>query len=121
MPLTSQKEAVGSNRQSIVLALGIDVIILVIILSLSEFTGFGIWDALLFFTLWFGMNAIAKIRAIRSHTPVNIQLAVKMGVLTLIPLDACLAAGFSHLLQTGLLVLLLLPCSLWLAKRFAVT
>ena len=67
------------------------------------------------------MNAIAKIRAIRFNTPGNIQLAVKMGVLSLIPLDASLAAGFSHSLLTGLLVLLLLPGSLFLAKRFAVT
>jgi 4-hydroxybenzoate polyprenyltransferase len=119
--LTSQKEAVGSNRQSIMLALGIDVSILSLILALSQFTNYGVWQALPFFTLWFTMNAVAKIRAIRLNTPSNIQLAVKMGILSLIPLNASLAAGFSPTFLTGLLVLLLLPCSLFLAKHFAVT
>lgn len=119
--LTSQKEAVGSNRQSILAALGIDVGILALLLALSRFTSFGLRSALIFVVLWFSTNAVAKIRAIRLNTPTNIKLAVKTGVLSLIPLDASLAAGFSDSLPTGLLVLLLLPCSLLLAKRFAVT
>ena len=47
-------------------------------------------------------------------------MAVKMGVLSLIPLNASYVAGFGHW-TLGLLVLLLLPISLGLAKRFAVT
>jgi 4-hydroxybenzoate polyprenyltransferase len=59
-------------------------------------------------------------RAWQVPNPKNIMLAVKAGVLSLIGLDAALAAHFGGL-GWGLLVLALLPLSRWLAKVFAVT
>ena len=59
-------------------------------------------------------------RAIREGEPRYIGLAVKAGVLSLIVLNAALAATFAGWVY-GLAVLLLLPVSRWLATRFAVT
>jgi len=119
--LTSQKEAVGENKRSIALALGLDGIILIILLLLRTYTGFNLTIAAAFILIWFSMNALAKYSAIRNNTPDKIKRAVKMGVLSLIPLDAAFAAGFSGILWLGLIVLLLFPLSIALAKRFAVT
>jgi 4-hydroxybenzoate polyprenyltransferase len=58
--------------------------------------------------------------AAREPQPARIGAAVKAGVLSLIVLDAALAAGFAGLAY-GAAVLLLLPVSLALARRFAVT
>ncbi|MCU0450184.1 MAG: UbiA-like protein EboC [Bernardetiaceae bacterium] len=68
--------------------------------------------AYLVFTPWW--------RAWQAPAPKNVMLAVKAGVLSLIVLDATLAAHFAGL-GWGLLILALLPLSRWLAKAFAVT
>lgn len=125
--LTSQGEVLGNNKLSIIFALSLDGIIATILLSLSWFgimNYFGgvmnLWVALPFIALWFGMNFSAKLKAIIQNEPKNIMKAVKMGVISLIPLNASYVAGFSNWMF-GLAVLLLLPVSIWLAKRFAVT
>ncbi|WP_135466087.1 UbiA-like protein EboC [Crenalkalicoccus roseus] len=58
--------------------------------------------------------------AAREPAPARIGAAVKAGVLSLIVLDAALAAGFAGPLY-GIAVLALLPVSLVLARAFAVT
>jgi len=60
------------------------------------------------------------VRAAREPNPEPIQAAVKAGVVSLIVLDAAIAAGFAGWVY-GLLLLLLLPVSTTLAQRFAVT
>ena len=62
----------------------------------------------------------AFIRATRDPSAQSIRMAVKTGVLSLILLDATLAAGFAGGID-GLLVLSLLPLSMLLAQLFAVT
>ncbi|MEX0928946.1 MAG: UbiA-like protein EboC, partial [Balneolales bacterium] len=62
----------------------------------------------------------AFIRAARSPTPGLIKNAVKRGVISLIILNAVIAAGFAGWM-TGVIVLLLLPLSLALERLFAVT
>ncbi|NET35990.1 MAG: UbiA-like protein EboC [Cyanothece sp. SIO1E1] len=119
--LTSQKEAEGNNKTSVALALALDVAILIILLLLVRLTDFRLELAALFMAMWFLMNASAKYKAITNNVPKNIMNAVRMGVLSLIPLDAAMAAGFSGKLWLGLVVLLLLPLSIALAKKFAVT
>ena len=59
-------------------------------------------------------------RAWKDRQPRNIGLAVKAGVISLIVMDAAIAATFAGWLY-GLLVLVLLPLSRFLAKKFAVT
>ena len=62
----------------------------------------------------------AFIRATRDPCAQSIRTAVKTGVLSLIVLDATIAAGFAGGID-GLLVLSLLPLSMLLAQLFAVT
>jgi 4-hydroxybenzoate polyprenyltransferase len=59
-------------------------------------------------------------RAIRNNIGPNIGKAVKAGVIALIVMDAALAAGFAGGIY-GLVVLALLPVSIFLARKFAVT
>jgi 4-hydroxybenzoate polyprenyltransferase len=60
------------------------------------------------------------LRAIRTQEPKYIGKSVKAAVLSLILVNASLATAFSGW-PIGLLILLLLPLSLGLAKKFAVT
>ncbi len=63
---------------------------------------------------------IPLIKAIQIKKPAYIRKAVKAGVLSLIVLNATFAAAFG-LWQIGILILILLPVSMGLAKVFAVT
>ena len=118
--LTSRGEVGGNNRASIRLALALDGAVAGALVLLPKFTVAVLFPALPFFLLWFGMNVNAKLAAIRNNRPDLIKRAVKTGVVSLIPLNACLAAAFVGW-PVGLGVLALLPVSLWLGNRFAVT
>ncbi len=118
--LTSRGEVGGQNRESIQVALALDVFVALALVLLPRFTVAQFWSLLPFLLLWFGLNLRAKLAALNDNRPELIKKAVKTGVLSLIPLNACLAAGFLGW-PVGLGVLLLLPVSLGLARFFAVT
>ena len=118
--LTSRGEVGGQNRASVQLALTLDMLVAVGLFALHRFTVAELPPALPFLLLWLGMNGRAKLVAITDNRPATIRTAVKTGVLSLIPLNACLAAGFMGW-EAGLLVLALLPVSYALARLFAVT
>jgi 4-hydroxybenzoate polyprenyltransferase len=118
--LTSRGEVHGNNRGNLKLALGLDVAVLLVQLGLSALAVTEFWDSLPFLAVWFGMNLRAKLRAIRDNRPERIGKAVRAGVLSLIPLNACVAAGFVGW-WAGVGVLALLPLSMWLGGRFRVT
>lgn len=59
-------------------------------------------------------------KAIRTQEPKFIGKSVKAAVISLIIVNASIATAFSGW-PIGIIVLLLLPISLWLAKKFAVT
>ncbi|PPK88795.1 4-hydroxybenzoate polyprenyltransferase [Neolewinella xylanilytica] len=118
--LTSRGEVGGNNQRSIGLAMWLDGIVAAAILLLPWYTVAEPLPAYPFFALWYGMNFLAKRDAIRDNRPPLIKKAVKTGVLSLIPLNACLAASFMGL-PAGFLVLALLPLSIGLARYFAVT
>lgn len=118
--LTSQGEVFGNNKLSVIFALVLDILVAATLLFLA-FKGIMHLETVLpFLVLWIGINFYAKMKAIRFNEPKNIMNAVKMGVLSLIPLNASYVAGFSNW-TFGLAVLLLLPVSIFLAKKFAVT
>ena len=79
-----------------------------------------LWEAVVFLVPFSGMIFSALIRAIRLPTPKNIGKAVKAGVIALILMNASWAAAFG-VISLALLILVLFPLSLWLAKIFAVT
>ncbi|MGR3811260.1 UbiA-like protein EboC [Jiulongibacter sp. NS-SX5] len=118
--LTSQGEVHGSNKKSLGFALTIDSLIFILLVVLSHLNFKYLWYSLPFVAFWYFLNLRAKSKAIRNNIPENIKKAVKTGVISLIPLNAAYTAIFGTWYH-ALAVLCLLPVSLWLAKRFAVT
>ncbi|MHC5594874.1 MAG: UbiA-like protein EboC [Nostoc sp.] len=116
----SQGEVHGGKKITGVLALLLIAIVLTTVLALGllgEYTAI----AALPFALLLAIRVLPNfIKAAREPIAENIRNAVKIGVLSLIVLDASIASGFAGLYY-GLLVLILLPISMKLAKVFAVT
>jgi len=118
--LTSQGEVKGGNKGAVAIALILDVVILSFLMGLAYNSVMDFYSLIPFALLWTIMNGYALIKALKNNTSANIMNAVKMGVLSLIPLNASYAAGFGGF-QVGLIVLALLPVSIVLSKKFAVT
>jgi 4-hydroxybenzoate polyprenyltransferase len=116
----SQGEVHGGKKITGVLALVLIAIVLTAVLALGlleEYTAI----AALPFAVLLAIRVLPNfIKAAREPIADNIRNAVKIGVLSLIVLDATVASGFAGLYY-GLLVLILLPFSMKLAKLFAVT
>jgi 4-hydroxybenzoate polyprenyltransferase len=118
--ITSRGENIGNNRKAISLALLFDTAVVGLILWYQFRTiGFN-WIALPFLGLWYLMNVNAKVKAIKTNEPKIIMKAVKTGVLSVIPLNACHAAAYGFW-PFALVILVLLPVSISLAKKYAVT
>ncbi|WP_322745174.1 UbiA-like protein EboC [Nostoc sp. LEGE 12447] len=116
----SQGEVHGGKKITGVLALLLIAIVLTAVLALGlleEYTAI----AALPFAIFLAIRILPNfIKAAREPIAENIRNAVRIGVLSLIVLDATVASGFAGLYY-GLLVLILLPISMKLAKVFAVT
>ncbi|MDB9528024.1 UbiA-like protein EboC [Oscillatoria sp. CS-180] len=116
----SQGEVEGGKRQTGLLAIALVLLVLVGIFSLNGWGDYD-WHSVLPFAGLFGMLVLpAFAKAAQDPSPTTIQKAVKTGVLSLIVLDAAIAAGFAGW-PYGLAVLGLLPLSMALARLFAVT
>lgn len=118
--LTAQKETKGKNKLAIAMAMCLDMSILLGFWIISKYFKFSLKHAILFLLLWYAANTFAKTRALVKNTPKHIMHAVKIAVLSLIPLNATYVAGFSSVFL-ACLTLMLLPISLFLAKKFPVT
>ena len=118
--LTAQKETKGKNKAAIALAMLLDMFIVISFVLMSFYVELSLWNTALFLMLWYGMNTYAKAKAVINNNPLFIQKAVKMGILSLIPLNASYVAGFSSVFM-ALFVMCLLPISLFLSKKFPVT
>lgn len=118
--LTAKKEAFGNNKAAILVALLLDAIVVILFVYIGHLLGFRFWILLPFLLFWYGINFFAKYKAFIYNQPATIQKAVKTGVLSLIPLNASYVAGSAGLLY-ALFVLALLPLSILLSKKFAVT
>jgi 4-hydroxybenzoate polyprenyltransferase len=116
----SQGEVHGGKKITGVLAVLLIAIVLTGVLALGllgEYTAI----AALPFAVLLAIRVLPNfIKAAREPIAENIRNAVKIGVLSLIVLDATVASGFAGLYY-GLSVLILLPISMKLAKVFAVT
>ncbi|MEH2421452.1 MAG: UbiA-like protein EboC [Nostoc sp.] len=116
----SQGEVHGGKQITGVLALLLIAIVLTAVLALG-FLGEYTAIAALPFAALLAIRILPNfIKAAREPVAGNIQTAVKVGVLSLIVLDATVASGFAGFYY-GLLVLILLPISMKLAQIFAVT
>ncbi len=118
--LTAQKETQGKNKMAIVLAMLLDISIVIGFVLLSKFFDFSLKTAFIFILLWYVVNFSTKLNAVLKNRPKMIQRAVKAGILSLIPLNASYVAGFSTI-YLAIATLSLLPISLYLSKKFAVT
>jgi 4-hydroxybenzoate polyprenyltransferase len=116
----SQGEVRGGQQKTGAIALsllGVVIGSIFLLERLPDFNGFRAAP----FVLAFAVRVVPPfVQATREPSPDRIRQAVKVGVLSLILLDAAVAAGFAGLWY-GAIVLLLLPLSMILAQRFAVT
>ena len=116
----SRGEVHGGSRSILSLAIGLYVLVFASIAALSSLPHFSILTALPFGLLFGYLIFPALLKAHKTLQPKEIRMAVKAGVLSLIIMDATIAAGFAGWLY-GLLVLVLFSVSRFLARQFAVT
>lgn len=117
--MISHGEVHGGNRKSLYTASLLYLIVMSFILYFSFIKGQLLYT-LIFIVPFAWMIFNPLINAIQAPDGQNIGKAVKAGVISLILMDAAWAAAFGSL-YVALLIGCLLPISLWLAKRFAVT
>lgn len=118
--LVSQGEVHGGDKKSGLAALGLIILVTICLFILGLLPGYRVWTASLFIMLFALMVIPPFWRAAFQPEPYLIKKAIRQGVLSLILLNAAIAAGFDGFLA-GIIVALLLPLSLLLAKIFAVT
>ncbi len=116
----SRGEVHGGSRPILRFAVALYLLVFISIVALTFLPHFSIITALPFGLLFAYLIFPPLLKALNTLQPKEIRLAVKAGVLSLIIMDATMAAGFAHWVY-GLLVLLLFPLSRFLAKQFAVT
>ncbi len=118
--LISQGEVEGGNKITGYLAFAIILLVLLTLLLLAIFPDYQFLPAVIFVSLLGFLLVPDFLKAAKNPEPNHIKIAVKRGVLSLIILNSALAAGFGGIIA-GLIVFLLLPLSVLLAKLFAVT
>lgn len=117
--MISRGEVHGGDRNSLYTAAALYITVLGLILYISFINEQLVWT-LIFLSLLAWMIFRPLLQAIREPIGKNIGMAVKAGVISLIIMDAAWAAAFNSF-STAVIIILLLPVSLWLAKVFAVT
>lgn len=117
--MISQGEVHGGNRNKLYIAAALYLAVGAAILYFSSRNG-NIRFTFLFLALFAWMIFNPLFKAIQDPVGKNIGKAVKAGVISLILMDAAWAAS-CNALYAAVLIACLLPLSLWLGKRFAVT
>lgn len=116
----SQGEVYGGKKITGIIAIALIGLVIASIVSLGMLPQYTLLVTLPFLTLFTALVLPPFVKAATTPSPELIQTAVKAGVLSLIVLDATIAAGFANWIY-GLLLLALLPVSRLLARLFAVT
>ena len=118
--MVSRGEVHGGNPAALKGAVLMYVLVFGGIISLALLPQFNLLYSLPFLALFAYLIFPPLLRALPAREPKLIIKAVKAGILALIVMNASIAAGFAGW-QYGLIVLLLLPISLYIARSFAVT
>lgn len=118
--MISRGEVHGSNRKALIGGAIMYGFIILAIIVLAFFSIIPFWQALPFVILFSFLIFRPLIKALEKQEPQLIGKAVKAGVLSLIVFDASLATVYAGWIY-GLLVLILLPVSMVIAKKFSVT
>ena len=116
----SQGEVYGGRKITGIVAIALIGLVIGNIVGLGLLPEYTLLVTLPFLTLFTALVLPPFVKAAITPSPELIQTAVKAGVLSLIVLDATIAAGFANWIY-GLLLLALLPVSRFLARLFAVT
>ncbi len=116
----SRGEVHGRNKKNIFLAAFLYAAVIFGVVYLHSNKNITELSYLIFLAAFALMVFLPLIRAYRVNSPENIKRAVIAGVLSLILLDATIVVGHSNW-QMGLLLVLLLPLSIFLSKIFNVT
>jgi 4-hydroxybenzoate polyprenyltransferase len=117
--MISQGEVHGASKKKLYAGAFLYEIVIGAILY-AAFLQQNIFYAALFVVLFAWMIFKPLFAAIKDPVGKNIGKAVKAGVISLILMDAAWAAAYGQIFF-AMLIAMLLPLSLWLAKRFAVT
>lgn len=117
--MISQGEVHGSNRNKLYFGAYLYLMVISSMFYLSWTKG-QVLIALFFIIPFAWMIFKPLFRAIKEPVGKNIGKAVKAGVISLILMDAAWSAVFGSPVA-AICIALLLPLSMWLAKRFAVT
>ncbi|PSL04887.1 UbiA-like protein EboC [Cecembia rubra] len=118
--MISRGEVHGKNKNALICGLGIYILIIALLLFIAFMEGNAGWIIIPFVGLFAYMILPPLIKALRLQQPQLIGKSVKAAVISMVILNASLAASFSGW-WVGLCILILLPISLRLAKIFAVT
>jgi hypothetical protein len=119
--MISRGEVHGKNKNALWGGLAMYLFITAALVIIAIFQrGIGAWESLPFLALFCLMVYPPLFKAISKQQPSLIGKAVKAGVIALIILNATLASAFAGI-WPGIVIISLLPFSLWLAKIFAVT
>ncbi|MEA1785994.1 UbiA-like protein EboC [Arenibacter sp. GZD96] len=118
--LVSQGEVLGGNTRNVGIAAVLYGVVILGILALGYHKSINFVVVLLFVALFAFLIYKPLLKSYRHNSSENIKAAVKAGVIALIVMDAALAVAFSHW-WVGLMILMLLPLSKFLARQFAVT
>lgn len=118
--MVSRGEVHGGNTAALKGAVLMYGLVLAGIMGLALLPQFNLLYSLPFLILFAWLIFPPLFKAMPAREPKLIIKAVKAGILALIVMNASIAAGFAGW-QYGLLVLLLLPVSVYIAKNFAVT
>lgn len=118
--MISRGEVHGGNRRALQGGLYMYAFIILAILFLSLLSGASWWQVIPFVLLFAYLIFPPLLTALQKQEPKLIGKAVKAGILSLIVLNASIASAFAGW-EIGLVVLVLLPLSLWVARSFAVT
>ncbi len=117
--MISRGEVHGGSKKSLYLAIFLYLIVIASVLVISG-TKNNLVFAFLFLLPFTWMIFDPLLKAIQQPIGPNIGKAVKAGVIALILLNAAWAGAFGNW-QLALVIIILLPLSLWLSKKFAVT
>ena len=118
--MISRGEVHGGDRKTLWGAFALYLGVIFFLLGLSFLSYFQLNISLIFIVGFAAMVFPPLIAAIRVPSGPNIMKAVKLGVMSLILMDAAMAAGFMGW-KYGLFVLFLLPLSILTARMFSVT
>lgn len=116
----SKGEVWGNNKNLLWAAFLLYSIVIMGLLLLGRMEDYSLLSSAPYLAILSYFTLKSIIRAIQKPQPEVIKKAVKTGILCLILLDATLASGYAGAWY-GLIILLLLPLSISLAKKFAVT